>query len=79
MMFLGNHAFTQGLYDRAIQWLEEAATAAGNEGNSSSLLTEIVPSLQSAIETVSYTFQSEKLSYFYRYYQCVVEIEWKKL
>ncbi|ODN01138.1 Prolyl 4-hydroxylase subunit alpha-2, partial [Orchesella cincta] len=50
MLFMGRHALSQGLYHRAIDWLQHAELLANGEMNSSSVLSEISPSLQNAIE-----------------------------
>ncbi|CAG7723752.1 unnamed protein product [Allacma fusca] len=55
LLFIGKHAFTQGLYNRAIQWLQTAEGIAGKEingtnGSQNELLEELHTSLRSAIE-----------------------------
>jgi prolyl 4-hydroxylase len=50
MLFIGRHAFKQGLYNRAIEWLQKSQEIAKDDINSKMLLEEIVPSLRSAIE-----------------------------
>lgn len=60
MLFLGKHAFSQGLYHRAIDWLGTAKELASQEINSTEILEEIRPSLRSAIEVVSYQIMGQK-------------------
>ncbi|XP_021954740.2 prolyl 4-hydroxylase subunit alpha-1 isoform X2 [Folsomia candida] len=51
LLFLGKHAYSNGLYHRAIEWLQGAESVAAKESNGTMLLSEIAPSLQSAIDT----------------------------
>lgn len=53
LLFIGKHAFKQGLYNRAIEWLQTAQDNAMNDLTASTILEEIKPSLRSAIEVVS--------------------------
>jgi len=50
VLFLGKHAFKQGLYNRAIEWFQKSQDIAKDDENAATLLAEIAPTLRGAIE-----------------------------
>ena len=51
-LFIGKHAFNKGLYDQAIEWLQQAAKLASLEMDPSANVGEIQPFLTTAIRVV---------------------------
>ena len=56
-LYMGKHSFNLGLYQRAVQWFEEAYALAGLEGNATVTQDQVNVFLDTAIKAVRGTGQ----------------------